>query len=545
MKNWSKKFLLVLCMVLLCAFTMASAEEVAEVATFELPAETTSVQTGVAAETVTVVLENAEGVWSLAGVTAGEAAGESAEAEIPAGLVTVAAMVEGTETVVDLAKVAVVSATETGLKLTVNANDVAAAMGEGYTVGDLKATTLCFEVADVTTVKVVFDIVKPAAEEETPVAEEPATVVIAYVDPDGILQSYRLTAQVGDPTPAYPEAIPAREGFEFGGWTNGWMGVNPVVKGDEIYEAVWLEYFTVTYYDWYTDKVLEEFVVLEGQPTPTIDTAKYTKSGYVNMGFTTAIAPTVTGDVTYTMMQMVPPRDNNIDGVKIVCTCPNHEDHVKNTGWVTQGYNLRDYTGDVSFDGTNYVATVYVKDDLSGGLTTWYNGRFYKVKNSHSFVSCDTDSFGVTYDMASKRWKADQTITVNFACATAPVANDKMLKNIKIMVKGEIDGKVKTLGSLKVLDGSYTIGSVTGDKNTGWTVQVTVSNFDAHVAKWEAKYGVDAEVDTAKTGNVVYTFTYAYPKNGLIATDGSGWVFQAPNNTVKLNGYTIWVNVVE
>lgn len=550
MKNWSKKFLLVLCMVLLCAFTMASAEEVAEVVTFELPAETTTVQTGVAAETVTVALENAEGVWTLAGVTAGEAAGEAAEAEIPAGLVTVAASVEGTETVVDLAKVAVVSATETGLKLTINANDVAAAMGEGYTVGDLKATTVTFEVGEVTTVKVVFDIVKAAAEEETPaVEEEPATVVIAYVDPDGILQSYRLTAKVGDPTPAYPEAIPAREGFEFGGWTNGWMGVNPVVKGDEVYEAVWREYFTVTYFDWYDQKVLAEFVVLEGDPTPTIDPDRYTKSSYVNMGFTTAIAPTVTGDVTYTMMQMVPPRENNVSGLKFVCSCPNNEKHTKTYGYSATLANylrLDDISENVYFDGSNYKCVVYLSSDYTQ-FTEYYNNAISKkIKNSHSFVSTDTTSFTVTYDMSAKRWYADQSaINVNFVCASAPVATDKTLNNIKIMVKGEIDGKVKTLGSLKVLDGSYTIGSVSGNATDGWTVGISVTNFDAHIAKWEAKYGVKAVVDTAATGNIVYTFTYTMPKDGLIATDGSGWVFQAPNNTVKLNGYTIWVTVVE
>jgi len=561
MKNWSKKFLLVLCMVLLCAFTMASAEEAAEVVTFELPAETTTVQTGVAAETVTIALENAEGVWTLAGVAAGEAAGEAAEAEIPAGLVTVAASVEGTETVVDLAKVAVVSATETGLKLTVNANDVAAAMGEGYTVGDLKATTVTFEVGEVTTVKVVFDIVKAAAEEtpavegeaaaeeETPAVEEPATAVIAYVDPDGILQSYRLTAKVGDPTPVYPEAIPTREGFEFGGWTNGWMGVNPVVKGDEVYEAVWLEYFTVTYFDWYDQKVLAEFVVLEGDPTPTIDPDRYTKASYVNMGFTTAIAPTVTGDVTYTMMQMVPPRENNVSGIKFVCSCPHNADHCKEIGYsgtVANYLRLDDISENVYFDGTNYKCVVYLGSDYSDFTTYYCNKVSSRVKNNHSFVSSDTTSFTVTFNMDTKRWVADQAeINVGFVCATAPVATDKTLNNIKIMVKGEIDGKVKTLGSLKVLDGSYTIGSVSGNATDGWTVDISVTNFDAHIAKWEAKYGVKAVVDTAATGNIVYTFTYTMPKDGLIATDGSGWVFQAPNNTVKLNGYTIWVTVVE
>ena len=532
MKNLTKKLVLVLCMALLCVFTMASAEEIA---TFEIPAESATVQTGVAEETVTVALNNAEGVWTLAGVTAGEEAGEPAEVEIPAGLVTVAAMVDGAETVVDLAKVAVVSATETGLKLTVNANDVAAAMGDKYAVGDLKATTLTFDVADVTTVKVTFDIQAPA--------------VIAYVDPDGVLQSYRLTVKVGDPTPAYPGEIPAREDFEFGGWTNGWMAVNPVVKGDEIYEAVWLEYFDVTYFDWYDQKVLESFTVLEGQPTPTIDPDRYTKASYVNMGFTTAIAPTVTGDVTYTMIQMVPPRENNVSGLKFMCNCTNNAKHNKSYSYSATLANylrLDDISEDVYFDGTNYKCVVYLSSDYTK-FTEYYNGRVSsKVKNSHTFLGSDTTSFTVTYDMSAKRWYADQSeINVSFACATAPVANDTTVKSLKIRVKGYIDGKVKTLAGMYVKDGSYTIGAVNGNAADGWTVNVYVNDFETHIAKWEAKYGVEATVNTAETGNIVYTLSYTLPKDGIIHTDGSNWVFQAPSNDVKLNGYTVWVDVVE
>lgn len=532
MKNLTKKLVLVLCMALLCVFTMASAEEIA---TFEIPTETTTVQTGVEEANVTVALNNAEGVWTLAGVTAGEEAGDPAEVEIPAGLVTVAAMVDGTETVVELGKVAVASATETGLKLTVNAYDVAAAMGDKYAVGDLKATTLTFDVADVTTVKVTFDIQAP--------------VVIAYVDPAGVLQSYRLTAKVGDPTPAYPGEILAREDFEFNGWSNGWMAVNPVVKGDEIYEAQWLEYFDVTYFDWYDQKVLATFTVLEGQPTPTINPDQYTKSSYVNMGFTTAIAPTVTEDVTYTMIQMVPPRENNVSGLKFICTCPNNEDHCKEIGYsgtVANYLRLDDISENVYFDGTNYKCVVYLGTDYTQ-FTTYYCSKVNsRLKNNHTFISSDCTSFTVTYDMDAKRWYADQAaINVSFTCPTAPLATEKTLSSTKIMVKGYIDGKVKTLASLKVVDGSYTIGEVNGNATDGWTVNVYVTDFEAHVTKWEEKYGVEAVVDTAETGNIVYTFSYTMPSNGLIPTDGSGWTFQAPNNTVKLNGYTIWVTPVE
>lgn len=531
MKNWTKKFLLVLCMVLLCAFTMASAEEVT---TFELPAETTSIQTGVAAQTVTVALENAEGVWSLAGVTAGEAAGEPAEAEIPAGLVTVAAVVNGTETVVDLAKVAVASATETGLKLTVNANDVAAAMGNKYAVGDLKATTLTFEVAETTTVKVAFQLLAP--------------VTIYYTDGvDGIelFPTLKFTAKVGEPMPQYDGVAPAWDDHEFAGWGP----MDPIVRKSEIFEAKWLEYFDIVYFDWYDQKVLAEFTVLEGQPTPTIDPDRYTKASYVNMGFTTSIAPTVTGDATYTMIQMVPPRENNVSGLKFVCSCPNNEKHNKTYGYSATLANylrLDDISEDVYFDGTNYKCVVYLSSDYTKFTEYYNNAVSKKVKNSHAFVSTDTTSFTVTYDMSAKRWYADQSeINVSYVCASAPVTSASTVSSLKIRVKGEIDGKVKTKAGMYVKDGSYTIGAVTGNAADGWTVNVYVTDFEAHIAKWEAQYGVDAVVDTAETGNITYTLTYTLPNDGIIHTDGSNWVFQAPTNDVKLNGYTIWVDVAE
>lgn len=486
-------------------------------------------------EDVTVTLtKDAEGVWTVADVKMAPAAAEATETTAPiADVVTVAGVCEGEETVVALDAInAIVVETENQVDVTVNAAAVAAAMGNKYTVGDLHATTLTYAEGGV---KVAFDIQR-------------ATVYVYYVDgveDEVLFPSLKISAQIGDKTPEYNGIEPVREGFEFNGW-NEW---NPVVKGETIYEAQWLEYFTVTYFDWYDQKVLAEFTVLEGQPTPTINPDQYTKASYVNMGFTTAIAPTVTGDVTYTMMQMVPPRENNVSGLKFVCTCPNNADHCKEIGYsgtVANYLRLDDISEDVYFDGSNYKCVVYLGSDYTQ-FTSYYNTRVSsKVKNSHSFISSDTSSFTVTLDMSTKRWVADQsTIVVNYVCATKPVATDKMLNNIKIRVKGTVDGKVKTLGSLKVLDGSYTIGEVNGNAADGWTVNVYITDFEAHVAKWEAKYGVDAVVDTAETGNIVYTFSYTMPKDGLIHTDGSNWTFQAPTNDVKLNGYTIWVTPVE
>lgn len=576
MKNWSKKFLLALCLVLMFAVT-AVAEEVLPGVTVTVAGNAVEVTgdvmqpalnvEGDLTDSVTVTLtKSAEGVWNVTGVGVSATPAENtAEDSVALELVTAAGVCAGVETIVPLENagltVAVYTADDlTKADVTVNATAVAAAMGEGYTVGDLKATTVTFTTVDgVTSVKVAFDIVAPAvvenahvaventpvAEENTPVAEEPATVVIAYIDPDNILQSYRLTAQVGDPTPAYPGDIPVREGFEFGGWTNGWMGVNPVVKGDEVYEAIWLEYFTVTYFDWYDQKVLAEFVVLEGQPTPTIDPDRYTKSSYVNMGFTTAIAPTVTGDVTYTMMQMVPPRENNVSGISFVCTCPNNDDHCKTFAYSSTLANylrIDDISEDVYFDGTNYKCVVYLQDDMTQ-FNTYYNGRFTKVKNSHTFVSRDISSFTVTFNMDTKRWVADTSaINVQYVCPTAPVANATTIKSTKINV--QCPDLNKKLFGIYLDASTVSFGQVTGSYAEGeWYVTVTVNSFDPYIEAFEAKYGVDVTLDAAATGAVTYTFKYTLASHGLVHSDGSNWVLQETTYVVN-NGKTVYVTSV-
>ena len=646
MKNWTKKFLLALCLVLLCAFTMAYAEDAAssgdsagDSAGVEAPAEDATAEEVPAEEVpaepvdntivvemptedgevvlqpaldakialngnVTICLEqNAEGAWYICDVVMNDVAGEAAEVEVPvADLVTVVAVVDGKETVVTPA-MTLVAHNEEGhscVDATVNAEDVAAAMGEKYSVGDLKATTITFTTVEgKTTAKVAFHILAP--------------VWIYYIDGvegEEIFPSFKLSAKIGDPTPKFPlGADPVREGYEFDGWgyvrpyvtgqdvhtakwlkyctityTNGYDGtvlaeyvvlegqptpafdgetpvregfefngfgsVDAVVSDDVTYEAQWLEYFTVTYFDWYDQKVLEEFVVLEGQPTPTIDPNRYTKASYVNMGFTTEIAPTVTGDVTYTMIQMVPPRENNVSGLSLVCTCVcNGTKHTKTIGYSSTAANyLRndDISENVYFDGENYKCTVYLLDDMTD-FVSFYNGKVStKVKNSHTYLGRTASSFTVTYDMDAKRWYADQSsIEFLFECPTTPVVTATTYSKTRIRVKGIVNGTTKTKGSMYLDAANVYVGPITGNAVDGWTVQVTVTNYEPYIAQWEALHGVEAVVDTETTGTLVYTFTYTMPSDGLIRTDGSGWTFLYPSTDVKNNGYTIWVTPVE
>ena len=239
-----------------------------------------------------------------------------------------------------------------------------------------------------------------------------------------------------------------------------------------------------------------------------------------------------------------------MSGLSLVCTCVcNGAKHTKSIAYSATAANyLRydDISENVYFDGTNYKCTVYLLDDMTS-FVSFYNGKVStKVKDSHAYLGRSASSFTVTYDMSAKRWYADQSsIEFLFECPTAPIVTDSTYSKTKIRVKGIINGATKTLAGMYLDSSNVYVGPITGNAADGWTVQVTVTNYEPYIQQWETKYGVEAVVDAETTGTLVYTFTYTVPSTGLIATDGSGWTFLYPSTDVKNNGYTIWVNVVE
>lgn len=570
-----KKFLLALCLVLVFAVTAVAEEAALPAVNVTVAGEAVEVTGDVMqpalnteaelTDSVTVTLtKSAEGVWNVTGVAvSGTAAEATAEDAVALELVTPAGVCEGVETVVTLeaaaASVVVYTADDlTKADVTVTASGVAAAMGEEYAVGDLKATTVTFTTVDgVTSVKVAFDIVKPAAEETAEDATEEETVAetvyVYYVDGvDGevLFPALKYSAQVGDPTPAYDGVDPVREDYEFAGWGP----VDPFVKGETIYEAQWRQWFTVTYYDEYTGKLLAEFEVLEGDPTPVLDPNDYTyNSSFTNMGFTPAVASVVTGDVTYTLIQMIGPRQNNFNGVfKCVCST-NSEDHNRELGYMTAGYMIIDTAvptyDQVYFDGTNYKGLVVFTNEMER-LTNYYHNSRLNGKGKHSehvYLGRSADAVSVTYDFVTDRWVVDDTVEFYFACPTTPVINDTTFtqNNSKtlVAVKGTVGGKTKTMKCAPIA-GTYSV-SITGSYAAGeWNATVTINDLAPYVVAFESKYGVDVELDAAKTGTITFSYKYTLKYHGLVANDGYYWEMQEAN-TVKWNGKPVYVNVVE
>ena len=389
------------------------------------------------------------------------------------------------------------------------------------------------------------------AEDVTFVAQWKQHCTVTYTDgKDGSIFADETYADVleGDSTPecvAVKDKDPDTfiEGYRFMGWEPEW---SETVTGTVTYTAKFAKLYTVTYFDWWDQKVLAEFVVPEGEPTPEVDYNDYTKGSYVNLGWTTEIAPTVTEDVTYTMMQMVPPRDSNIVGLNVVFDCEVEDKH-DNSGytWFTKGYMLRASDGDVSYDAAQdkYVGTVTIKEDLSKLLASY-------GKHEHELVSVSQKTFTVTFDMEKKNWVSDiDAITVTARCPEAPAitaATDKAITTAKVRMLDVKTGKKKWYNRPLVV-GTYTVGEMRGSRaEGGWYFDVTVTDFAPYLEQYQAKYGMNYAVNEEQTGTLVFTFKYAYNANGstVVKTDGTGWKWDTTGLSTmdKNNGKPIFMD---
>ncbi len=367
----------------------------------------------------------------------------------------------------------------------------------------------------------------------------------------------------GEPTPVCtvdvsdPHAL--REGWVFKGWS-------PVVTDkatqDVTYVAQWAHKWKVTYFDWYDQKVLAEYIVEDGQPTPYEDYTKYTKGSYVNLGWTKghgpidvlAVDPYVTQDVTYVMMQMVPPRNSNVVGLGIHFDCSVENLHDNDTwfSWFSASTYMLDGEGAVSYDAAKdqYVATVKIKDDLTKLLTAY--GRKVGSNNKpvpHELVSISDKSFTCTFNMDRKNWTSDlAAITVSVKCAEAPCITEKTDASIQKAKFRAIDqtGK-KGLYGKTLIAGTYSVSAIRGGRaEGGWYFDVTITDYAPYVALYQEKHGANYRLDADKTGTLTYTFKYAYnTKYGTtpVLTDGTGWSWDTTglSNNDKWNGLPIYL----
>ena len=270
----------------------------------------------------------------------------------------------------------------------------------------------------------------------------------------------------------------------------------------------------------------QSYSVEAGSATPAFEGTP-TREGYTFGGWTPEVAETVTGDVTYTAV-WVPDKPDRFgknvtdDFVKFVCDSdPDHHDDVM-VSWVS---NYTKATSDPVWSDDYDTWTVGVRIDAIKTMYLWMNYD-KKVGVDHELVAGSPvpegqDHLDITmkWDAATEQWVNldGNPIEFHVTCQTMPTAPTS--------VSGYQVKMVDTAGKqsnwfVNVPSGTYEIGEVKGDRDNGFTVDVTL-NFadnDALLQSWTAKRGEGYHYDRAQTPeSVTVTLNYAGDLNATLA----------------------------
>ena len=280
----------------------------------------------------------------------------------------------------------------------------------------------------------------------------------------------------------------------------------------------------------------QSYSVEAGTATPAFEGTP-TRQGYTFGGWSPDVAETVTGDVTYTAI-WVPDKPDQFgknvtdDFVKFVCDSdPDHHDDVM-VSWVS---NYTKATSDPVWNEEYNTWTVGVRLDAIKTMYLWMNYD-KKVGVDHELVAGSPvpegqDHLDITmkWDAASEQWVNldGNPIEFHVTCKTMPTAPTSISGYQVKMVDAE--GK-QSNWFVKVPSGTYEIGEVKGNRDDGFTVDVTL-NFadnDAFLESWTAKKGEGYHYDHAQTPeSITVTLTYGGSLTGNLSS--GPW---------KLNGKT-------
>jgi len=373
------------------------------------------------------------------------------------------------------------------------------------------------------------------------------TIVVPASSAD-IAQNALKTGKLA--TPAFGED-PAREGYTFAGWT---PEVAANVTENATYTAKWdaIEY-SITYAG------VPEGVENANPDTYTADGLTLTDlavDGFLgwedcNGNVITAIPAGTTGDLTLTAKIVEKPVQPKIgtnvaaDMLKIQCTT--HGEHVwtnssafstnsRNVTWNAETKRWESYVS-VSL---NQINLTQPKKNYFGGITHYYEKNnptvnVYYVPDAQGSTSTGNPVTGLWYAVDGNPAVLDVT------CYDTPAAPKTVTTKLWVRDWTKLANYVKTTS---LIDGTYTVGSVYGDKSNGFFVDVTITNLAPYIssamqAKSTGTYIIDP---VQNSGSITYRMKYTGSTTDL-KQDGSGWSIYTNEwtGTDKNNGKTIWV----
>ena len=366
----------------------------------------------------------------------------------------------------------------------------------------------------------------------------------AEVFPDQV-----YTVLSGSATPAF-DGTPGREGYTFVGWD---PEVAETVTADATYTAQWARTYSITYVG-----------VPEGVENP--NPATYTEKGLALSdlavdGFLgwadsegnvlTAIPAGTTGDLVLTVRIIAKPAMPEIganvtaDLLKIQCTT--HEEHswtnssAFNTSeqFITWNAAAKRWESHVLVT-LDQINTTRIRDNCFDGITHFYAVNepavnVYFVPDAQSTASAGSTVTGLWYAASGNPAVLDVT------CYDAPAAPSSIETCLCIQDWTNLGNWERITTAI---DGTYTVSDVYGDRDSGFYVDVTITNLSAYISSsMQAKSTGHYILDPVQNGSVIsYRMRYTGSVTDL-KQDGSGWSVYTDEwgNRESVIGKIIWV----
>ena len=245
-----------------------------------------------------------------------------------------------------------------------------------------------------------------------------------------------------------------------------------------------------------------------------------------------------------------PPKPENTPGipgltdieaaVKVKCeTAPkSHKEQ-------TFGFNWSSYkAGEPTLRGNDWFCTITI---LPGGYVTSYNG-FYPNQTHTLNPAEQKEVITLKWDAADKQWENTESnklpITFTVKCDTVePTVPNKpgegvifdLINKIKVQCIANTDPKHPEKG-YDPIEGSYDVGEVSGDKEKGYTCEITVKP-EKYVEEYNADVTGTNHTLAAGEGNKTVTLKFDSANDGWKVATGMPVVFKVTCETVPEGTY--------
>ena len=224
--------------------------------------------------------------------------------------------------------------------------------------------------------------------------------------------------------------------------------------------------------------------------------------------------------------------------VKVKCETVPETHKEKTFGFNWFSCKVGEVTGN---EADGYTCTIEV---LPGGYVDSYNALYY---SGHTLVGPENYTITLNWDTANNKWSYTENklpITFTVKCDTVePTKPDKpgegvildLINKINVQCIANTDPKHPEKG-YDPIEGSYDVGEVSGDKENGYTCEITVKP-EKYVEKYNADVTGTNHTLAAGEGNKTVTLKYDSANNEWKVDIGMPVVFKVTCETVPEETY--------